>query len=85
VSTRPLTEEEYKEWLLQPGTQHLMEILDARREELRQAWEGGTFTDYSLEQTVLLNVANMGTCKGYAFVMDLQYELYLQELSDARE
>ena len=79
---RALTEEEFNEWKLHPMTQALMEVLAAKREALRQQWEGGSFTDYSLETTVLINVGNLGTCKGYAFVADLTYEDYLAELED---
>ena len=79
---RALTEEEFNEWKLHPMTQALMEVLAAKREALRQQWEGGSFTDYSLETTALINVGNLGTCKGYAFVADLTYEDYLAELED---
>jgi hypothetical protein len=77
---RALTEEEFNEWKQHPGTRALVEVLNAKREELRQQWEGGSFTDYSVETTVLVNVGNLGTCKGYAFVADLTYEDYISEL-----
>jgi hypothetical protein len=64
---RALTEEEFNEWKLHPATKAMMQILAAKREELRQQWEGGSFTDYTKETTVLVNVGNLGTCKGYAF------------------
>lgn len=82
MSERALTEEEFNAWRAQPETQALMRLLGKKREELRQLWEGGSFTDYSAETTVLVNVGNLGTCKGYAFVMDLTYEQYIGELSD---
>jgi hypothetical protein len=59
-----------------------MDLLAAKREELRQQWEGGSFTDYEKDTTVLVNVGNLGTCKGYAFVMELTYEQYLSEVDD---
>ncbi len=71
---RSVTEEEFKEWLTHPVTKEVMALLEARREELRRQWEGGSFTDYSQDTTVLVNVGNLGTCKGYAFVMELTYE-----------
>ena len=79
---RVLTEEEFNEWKSHPMTRAVMEILAARRESLRQAWEGGSFTDYEAGTTALINVGNIGTCKGYAFVMDLDYETYIGELDD---
>ena len=57
-------------------------MLQAKREELRQLWEGGSFTDYTLEGTALVNVGNVGTCKGYAFVTELTYDDYIAELDD---
>lgn len=78
--TRGMTEEEFKEWLAHPGTRSVLEVLAAKREELRQAWEGGSFTDYESGGTVLVNVGNLGTCKGYAFMQELTYEQYLGEL-----
>lgn len=82
MSERALTEEEWNAWRAQPETQALMRLLGKKREELRQQWEGGSFTDYEKDGTVLVNVGNLGTCKGYAFVMDLTYEQYIGELSD---
>lgn len=75
-----ISENEFKEWLLMPATKELIRILNARREDLRQQWEGGSFTDYEKDGTVLTNVGNMGTCKGYAFVTDFTYEQYLTEI-----
>jgi len=60
----------------------VMEILSRKREEMRQAWEGGSFSDYDERAMALTNVGNIGTCKGYAFVQDLDYEAYLGELDD---
>lgn len=77
-----ITEEEFKGWLGHPVTRAVMQVLAAKREELRQAWEGGAFTDYTKEGTALVNVGNLGTCKGYAFVQELTYEQLEGELDD---
>lgn len=82
---RALTEEEFNAWKLHPGTKALMRILSAKREELRQQWEGGSFTDYTKDTTVLVNVGNLGTCKGYAFVTDFTYEQYIAEIEDGEQ
>jgi len=79
---RAMTEAEFMEWKSHPGTQAVMEILSRKREEMRQAWEGGSFSDYDERAMALTNVGNIGTCKGYAFVQDLDYEAYLGELDD---
>ena len=80
--SRALMEEEFNDWLRHPMTQALVAILHAKREELRQQWEGGSFTDYDRGTTALVNVWNLGTCKGYAFVCDLTYETYVSEIED---
>mgnify|MGYP001559567820 CR=1 FL=1 len=82
--SRILTEEEFNAWRGDPTTQELMKLLAAKREELRQAWEGGSFADYEKDTTVLVNVGNLGTCKGYAFVQELTYEQYLSEVEDGK-
>lgn len=82
---RAPTEKEFIEWLDHPVSRQLRDVLHARREELRQQWEGGSFTDYATETLALVNVGNIGTCKGYAFVTDLTYEQFIQELEDERE
>ena len=82
MTTPALTEEDFNAWLQHPGTIALKKILEAKREELRQNWEGGSFTDYTKDATILVNVGNLGTCKGYAFVTDFTYEQYVSDISD---
>lgn len=82
---RVLEEEEFLAWKRDPATQAVMELLARKREELRQQWESGAFTDWTQEGMALVNVGNIGTCKGYAFLMELDYEGYLTEVSDDRK
>jgi len=77
---RVMTEPEFNEWKSHPGTLAVMEILAKKREQMRLDWEGGAFTDYDNHAMALVNVGNIGTCKGYAFVQDLEYEQYLGEI-----
>ena len=77
-----ISEEEFMDWLLHPVTVEVKRILNAKRESLRQAWEGGSFADYAVDTTALVNVGNIGTCKGYAFITDLDYETYIGELNE---
>ena len=79
---RAVTEQEFEEWKSHPVTRAVMEILSNRREQLRQDWEGGAFTDYDVSAMALVNVGNIGTCKGYSFVQDLDYEQYIGEIDD---
>lgn len=82
--SRAITEGEFNDWLQHPVTLAIKDILEARREALRQAWEGGSFTDYDLSSMSLVNVGNIGTCRGYAFVQELDYEGYLTEIDDGK-
>ncbi len=79
---RAITEAEFKEWLEHPVTQAVKAILEKKREQMRQDWEGGSFTDYESSTTALINVGNIGTCKGYAFVQELDYVGYTTEIED---
>ena len=78
-----VTEEEFLAWLQHPVTKEVRNVLLAKREQLRQEWEGGSFGDYSKDLTILLNVGNLGTCRGYAFVTDLTYEQLELEIDNA--
>jgi hypothetical protein len=82
---RAVTEAEFDEWKAHPVTRAVMEILGRRREEMRLAWEGGSFTDYDERAMALTNVGNIGTCKGYAFVQELDYEQYMGEIDDREQ
>lgn len=80
--SRAVTEEEFLDWKRHPVTQALMLVLAAKRERMRQDWEGGSFTDWDAPAMALTNVGNIGTCRGYAYVQELDYEQYLTEIDD---
>ena len=80
---KALTEDEFNEWKSHPVTRAVIEILHTKRESLRQAWEGGSFTDYEAGTTALINVGNIGICKGYAFMTDFDYTTYLGEIDES--
>jgi len=79
---RALTESEFNDWINHPVTVAVKRILANRRDQMRRDWEGGSFTDYDAQAMALTNVGNIGTCKGYAFVMDLDYTAYIGELDE---
>ena len=82
--SRAPTEQEFDEWRSHPVTRSVMEMLFAKREQMRQDWEGGSFSDYLKDAMILVNVGNLGTCKGYAFVTDLEYETLIGELEHGK-
>ncbi len=79
---RAPVESEFNEWKSHPVTIMVMEILSRKREEMRQAWEGGSFSDYDERAMALTNVGNIGTCKGYAYVQELDYFQLVGEIDD---
>ena len=80
-----ISEKEFNEWLQHPVTLAVRDLLEKKRDTLRRQWEGGSFTDYARDTTVLVNVANMGTCKGYAFVAELEFQDILTEVESDGE
>lgn len=77
-----MTEEEFNAWRMHPATKEIVAILEAKRDTLRRQWEAGSFTDYDSGTTALVNVGNLGTCRGYAYVAELTYEDYVMEIDD---
>lgn len=78
--SRAITEREFEEWQAHPVTAQIREMFNRMREEYRQAWEGGSFTDYETGGTILVNVGNLGTCRGLATFTDLTYDKYVTEM-----
>ena len=74
--------EEFSEWLLHPVTKVVLNALRQKREDMKNDWEGGSFADYTKDATILVNVGNLGTCKGYAWITDLTYEQLASEIED---
>lgn len=79
-----ISEGEFKEWLQHPVTRAMRELLEQKRDQLRRQWESGAFSDYEKDAVVLTNVANLGTCKGFAFVQELEYDDFLTEIDDGK-
>jgi len=77
-----LSEHEIKEWLQHPVTVELKRILQKKRDEMKNDWEGGSFTDYDPAAMALTSVGNIGTCRGYAWVQEFDYEQYITEIED---
>ena len=79
-----ISENEFKDWLQHPVTRALRELLEKKRDNMRREWEAGAYSDYEKDAVVLTNVANLGTCKGYAFVQDLSYDDFMTESDDGK-
>ena len=80
-----IEEELFNDWKRHPMTQELIKVLETKRDILRRQWEGGSFTDYDKGTTALVNVGNVGICRGLAFVAELTYEDYVLEIDDEQQ
>ena len=76
------TEEEFNAWKHDMVTEFVCRVLEAKRDTMRRQWEGGAFTDYDNSTMGLVNVGNIGTCRGYAYVQELSYIDLLTEAED---
>ncbi len=81
----PPNEEEFKEWLTHPCTQWVRYVLSVKRNNYRHEWEGGSFSQIAATEYMVYNAAAVGECKGLAFVQDMEYESFLQEIENAEE
>jgi hypothetical protein len=77
-----ISQEEFEQWQHNPVTKAIFALLESRREVLRRQWEAGSFTDYDAGTTALVNVGNLGMCRGYAYVTELTYDDYVSEIDD---
>lgn len=74
------TEEAWKSWLDLPETAWFKQVILNRRQELKDQWEAGRFTDLSQFGTGMLNANAIGKCEAYALLEELDYETLLTEL-----
>lgn len=76
------TEGEFNEWKQHPMTIEFMRILAGKRADLRNEWELCSISEYTKDEFVLGNVANLGMCKAYMYAEQFDYETYEMEISE---
>lgn len=68
------TEQDFADWLQHPCTQGLRAWLTGRKEQLKESWASGAFTDQSQYATAILNAKAIGACELASQVIDLDFE-----------
>lgn len=80
TSQRVPTEEEWKAWLDLPETTWLRQVARLRREEMKNQWEAGRFTDSTQWGQAMLNANAIGKCEAYTLLEELDYSKLLAEI-----
>lgn len=73
-----MTEHEFTGWLVDPVTKAVFALLAVRKEELKERWASGAFTDQGQFATAIANAKAIGQCEEISFVLDLDFS-QLQE------
>ena len=76
---RAPTEQEFKDWQDHPATKALHDLLLERRNDLKEQWASGAFTDQSQFGTAILNAKAIGNCEAVELILNLEYEQLLGE------
>jgi len=74
----PVTEAEWKEWLVHPVTQSYRLWLEELVEEAKEAWARGSFTASDGTGTLQLNAEALGRVDAVQQLIDLDYEEFSQ-------
>lgn len=69
-----VSEADFSDWLQHPVTLLLRAHLTAKREELKDRWAGGDFTNQEHFGTAMKNAEAIGACVVYANLLALEYE-----------
>lgn len=66
-----LTEEEVKEWLLHPTTQAFKKHLTSLREQLKEQWASGSFSQDSEFKNAMQQAKYIGQCQLLEDLLDV--------------
>ena len=77
-----LSEQEWEDWQAHPGTQVLHQVLLAWKEQVKEQWAAGSFTDMSQFGTAILNAKAIGAVQLIDQVIGLEYERIMGEVTD---
>ena len=75
-----LTEEQVQDWLLNPVTQTLHQVLRGWVEGRKEIWASGGYTDQSDFATTIMNAKAIGCCEVCESILDLDCEVINQEV-----
>lgn len=57
-------------------------LCQRRKEELKEQWAAGVFTDMSQYGTAILNAKAIGSCEAYENIEKLDFDTLVGDLSD---
>ena len=63
----------FQEWLDHPVTKRLSKLLNVWREEAKEQWAAGAFTDQSHFATAILNAKAVGKCEMISRIQDISF------------
>lgn len=72
----------FADWLQHPVTELVRKALDARRQGRKDDWETDNIPAATSDEWLLKNAANIGECKAYKFLCELDYDTLRGELED---
>jgi len=77
------SEEQFTAWLQDPCTQMLREYARRKREELKEMWAGGDFSDpTSATSMAIKNAGATGACSAYQEVIEPVFQSIFDEVTD---
>lgn len=76
------SKEEFLGWLDDPVTRLVRQLLQRKRQLLKDRWESGSLTDWEKNTHVILNAAAIGECKAYAWLTELEFDDLEGEMDD---
>lgn len=71
---RELVESEWGEWKQHPVTKAFFAYITLKREEGKERWADGNFTQPDAHGTVQQNSASIGTVKAFKDLLELNFE-----------
>ena len=74
-----ITEQEFKEWKVHPVTKAVINLLEAKLAEGKDAWSKGYFQGETVEKTAILNAMAVGKAQALEGVVELDYEIFVGE------
>ena len=74
------TNEEFNAWMDNPQTKQFFSILSGWREELKEQWALGAYTNQEHFATAIQNAEAIGSCNTCRDILSMTFEGFLQEL-----
>jgi hypothetical protein len=66
--------DQFLSWKDHPVTELLMDLLKARKENLKEMWAGGDLSGPSFQEMAIRNSAAVGACSAYNDILNIDYQ-----------